>query len=53
MVELTNSEPKISLTEKETKLFDSLTAILKEHNLKTVLRVNGGWVRDKVLSILN
>jgi len=47
MVEKT-SLPQISLTEKESKLFDTLTTILKEHNLKTVLRVNGGWVRDKV-----
>ena len=40
--------PLITLTDKEAKLFDTLTAVLKEHNLKTVLRVNGGWVRDKV-----
>ena len=47
MVELTET-PQITLTEKEAKLFDTLTTVLKEHNLKTVLRVNGGWVRDKV-----
>jgi len=29
MVELTNSLPHISLTDKETKLFETLTAILK------------------------
>jgi len=48
MVE-TNNLPKITLTEKETKLFDTLTQVLKANNLKTVLRVNGGWVRDKVI----
>ena len=51
MVEPTNL-PEISLTEKESKLFQTLTSILKEHNLKTVLRVSGGWVRDKV-SVIN
>ena len=47
MVELT-SVPAFTLNEKEKKLFDTLTTILKENNLKTVLRVCGGWVRDKV-----
>ena len=47
MVEPTNM-PQISLTEKEAKLFETLTQILKENNLKTILRVSGGWVRDKV-----
>ena len=47
MVEPTNI-PQISLTEKEAKLFETLTQILKENNLKTILRVSGGWVRDKV-----
>jgi hypothetical protein len=47
MVELT-SVPAFTLNEKEKKLFDTLTGILKENNLKTVLRVCGGWVRDKV-----
>lgn len=47
MVELT-SVPAFTLNDKEKKLFETLTGVLKENNLKTVLRVCGGWVRDKV-----
>ena len=39
---------EISLTENERKLFDTLLTISKANNLKTTLRVAGGWVRDKV-----
>ena len=52
MVEPTNM-PQISLTELEAKLFETLTQILKENNLKTILRVSGGWVRDKVRKQFN
>jgi tRNA nucleotidyltransferase/poly(A) polymerase len=46
MVEAKGNE--IKLTEKEAKLFDTLLTIVKAKNLKTTLRVAGGWVRDKV-----
>ncbi|XP_031266869.1 tRNA nucleotidyltransferase cca2 isoform X1 [Pistacia vera] len=40
---------KIELTETEKKIFDSLLNTLRHFNLKTELRVAGGWVRDKLL----
>lgn len=39
---------KIDLTEKEKQIFDRLLEVLRYFNLKTQLRVAGGWVRDKV-----
>jgi hypothetical protein len=39
---------EIALTPKENEIFDTLMSIVKENNLKTTLRVAGGWVRDKV-----
>lgn len=39
----------IHLTAKEQQIFDTLKLILKECELKTTLRVAGGWVRDKVI----
>lgn len=39
---------KIELTEIEKKIFDRLLNTLHHFNLKTELRVAGGWVRDKV-----
>lgn len=39
---------KIELTDTEKKIFDSLLNTLRHFNLKTELRVAGGWVRDKV-----
>ena len=51
MVESTtnqNTEMIISVTPAEQKLFDTLLTICKENNLKTTMRVAGGWVRDKV-----
>ena len=29
-------------------MFDTLLQVIKQNNLKTTLRVAGGWVRDKV-----
>uniref|UniRef100_A0A2P2KV24 Uncharacterized protein MANES_18G102400 n=1 Tax=Rhizophora mucronata TaxID=61149 RepID=A0A2P2KV24_RHIMU len=39
----------IELTEIEGKIFDRLLNTLRHFNLSTVLRVAGGWVRDKLL----
>ena len=47
-----STEMKIVVTPAEQKLFDTLLTICKENNLKTTLRVAGGWVRDKVSSSL-
>ena len=47
----TNLEAKIRVTPQEQKIFDTLMTIVKENNLKTTLRVAGGWVRDKVSEI--
>lgn len=41
-------DTKIILTPKEVEIFDTLMGIVKDHQLKTTLRVAGGWVRDKV-----
>ncbi|CAN6440437.1 unnamed protein product [Victoria cruziana] len=41
---------RIELTEKERKIFDRLLQVLRHFDLKTELRVAGGWVRDKLLS---
>jgi tRNA nucleotidyltransferase/poly(A) polymerase len=40
---------KIVLTELEAKLFAILMAAQKHYELGTVLRVAGGWVRDKLM----
>ena len=39
----------IRLTELEFRLFTTLKSVLGYYNLKTQLRVAGGWVRDKVV----
>ncbi len=39
----------IKINSKEKKLFDLLLHVLEVKKLKTVLRVAGGWVRDKLL----
>ncbi|KAI5078386.1 hypothetical protein GOP47_0006057 [Adiantum capillus-veneris] len=39
----------IKLTEVESKIFNILKDFLVHYNLKSVLRVAGGWVRDKLL----
>lgn len=41
----------IQLNETETSLFNDLILVIKTHNLNTVLRVAGGWVRDKLLGL--
>mgnify|MGYP006970544991 CR=1 FL=1 len=38
----------IRLTELEFRIFTTLKSVLGYYNLKTQLRVAGGWVRDKV-----
>lgn len=40
---------KISLTTEETQLFDLLLKANESAQCKSVLRVAGGWVRDKIL----
>lgn len=44
MVEQTN----IELTQNEQEAFTILLKVLEYNDLKTVIRVAGGWVRDKV-----
>lgn len=39
----------ITLTPNEKQIFDMLKTYRDELQIKTVLRVAGGWVRDKVL----
>lgn len=39
----------IDLTEHEEKIFNCLLQVVEQFNLKTQLRVAGGWVRDKLL----
>jgi hypothetical protein len=38
----------LTLDEKEEKIFSIMKEVLKQNQLKTTLRVAGGWVRDKV-----
>ncbi|KAL0427056.1 UNVERIFIED_CONTAM: CCA tRNA nucleotidyltransferase, mitochondrial [Sesamum latifolium] len=40
---------KIDLTEKEKLIFDCLLQVVQHFNLRTQIRVAGGWVRDKLL----
>ena len=47
------SQAQVVITPQEQKLFDTLMTIVKENNLKTTLRVAGGWVRDKVSMIID
>jgi hypothetical protein len=42
-------QDKITLTEDEQALFDTLLAAAEFAGSKTVLRAAGGWVRDKLL----
>lgn len=39
----------ISITPHEQQIFDTLLEVAQMNNLKTIIRVNGGWVRDKML----
>lgn len=38
----------IKLTPQEENLFQRLLSVLEANQKQTILRVNGGWVRDKV-----
>lgn len=40
---------EIKLTNEEKQLFDFLLNFIKEENINVVLRVAGGWVRDKLM----
>jgi tRNA nucleotidyltransferase/poly(A) polymerase len=42
---------KIKVTEHERQIFDTLLEVVKLNNLTTTIRVNGGWVRDKMLDL--
>ena len=48
-----DSQSQVAVTPQEQKLFDTLMTIVKENNLKTTLRVAGGWVRDKVSKFID
>ena len=48
MVESTKNTTEIEITPEEQKLFDTLLKVAADNNLKTTMRVAGGWVRDKV-----
>ena len=39
---------QIALTQTEKEIFEIFIDFLKEKQLKTTIRVVGGWVRDKV-----
>ncbi len=39
----------ITLTQKEKDIFSHFTNFVAEKKIPTVIRVAGGWVRDKVL----
>jgi len=41
------SIPQLTLNETEAELFGLLKDVLKQRQLKSTLRVAGGWVRDK------
>ncbi len=45
-----NNKPQIQLTPDEQELFDLLTQVIESTNIKSTLRVAGGWVRDKLLA---
>jgi len=39
----------IKINPHEQKIFDTILEVAQKNNLKTVFRVSGGWVRDKML----
>ena len=43
--------PTITLSEQEVKIFGTLKDVLAKNNRQTVMRVAGGWVRDKLLGL--
>jgi tRNA nucleotidyltransferase/poly(A) polymerase len=46
---MASTSVQIELTEKEQELFELLLASIAHSGAQTVVRVAGGWVRDKVL----
>jgi hypothetical protein len=42
-------EPAVRLTDTERKIFDVFLNTCAKYELKTTLRVAGGWVRDKLM----
>lgn len=40
----------IHITPEEQKIFDTLLEVAEVNQRKTIIRVNGGWVRDKMLN---
>lgn len=46
----TTTSCEFDLSEEEQELFDLLREVVKETELKSTLRVAGGWVRDKLLA---
>ena len=44
------TDVQINLTSEEEDLFNLLRTVTIDRNMKTTLRVAGGWVRDKILS---
>ncbi len=51
MVDNKGATPTIVLTEKERQIFATLMEVLDTNCLQTVIRANGGWVRDKVMGL--
>lgn len=43
-----NIRENISLNQKEIEIFSLINNVLEKNNKKTICRVAGGWVRDKV-----
>jgi hypothetical protein len=51
-MEVCDSEPsELKLTPEESALFEVLTDVVSHFKLNAVLRVAGGWVRDKLMVI--
>lgn len=51
MVDNKGATPTIILTEKERQIFVTLMEVLDTNGIQTVIRANGGWVRDKVMGL--
>eukprot|EP01155_Anaeramoeba_flamelloides_P042646 Anaeramoba_flamelloidesc36400_g1_i1.p1 GENE.c36400_g1_i1~~c36400_g1_i1.p1 ORF type:complete len:149 (+),score=16.21 c36400_g1_i1:43-489(+) len=48
---MTNQLLEITLTNQEKEIFKLMTSTITHHKLQTVVRVAGGWVRDKLLGL--
>ena len=44
-----SDNPELPLNAKEREIFDVLLGTVRHYELGTVVRVAGGWVRDKLL----